>query len=105
MIVNDLNKFDQQNIFAIIVGSGPAGITTALELEKKKITTLIIEAGGIKPHESAEKFLQGNIIGDDYNDLSVTRLRQFGGASGHWGGNCNPFNRDDFDDWPIKKKI
>lgn len=104
MIVNDLNKFDQQNIFAIIVGSGPAGITTALELEKKKITTLIIEAGGIKPHESAEKFLQGNIIGDDYNDLSVTRLRQFGGASGHWGGNCNPFNRDDFDDWPIKKK-
>ena len=37
MIIDDLNKIDQQDIFAIIIGSGPAGITTAIELEKKKI--------------------------------------------------------------------
>jgi hypothetical protein len=103
MIIDDLNKIDQQDIFAIIIGSGPAGITTAIELEKKKIKTLLIEAGGIKPNNDAKKFLQGSTIGDEYNDLSICRLRQFGGASGLWGGNCNPLNNENFNDWPIKK--
>lgn len=104
MIVDNLSKIKQHNTFAIIIGSGPAGIVTALELEKKKIKSLIIEAGGIKPNQNNEKFLKGSVIGDDYNDLTVCRLRQFGGTSGLWGGNCNPLNEDDFNDWPIKKK-
>ena len=37
MIVDKLSKFKKKNFFAIIIGSGPAGITTALELEKKKL--------------------------------------------------------------------
>ena len=92
MIVDNLSEFKKINFFAVIIGSGPAGITTALELEKKKIKTLIIEAGEIKPNLQNQKFLRGEVIGDNYNDLSVTRLRQFGGTSGHWGGNCNPMN-------------
>ena len=103
MIIDDLNRIDQQDIFAIIIGSGPAGITTAIELEKKKIKTLLIEAGGIKPNNDTKKFLKGSIIGDEYNDLSICRLRQFGGASGLWGGNCNPLNKENFKNWPIKK--
>ena len=58
MIIDDLNKIDQQDIFAIIIGSGPAGITTAIELEKKKIKTLLIEAGGIKSNNDTKKFLK-----------------------------------------------
>ena len=103
MIVDDLDELKNNNIFAIIIGSGPAGITTALELERKKIKTLIIEAGDIDPNLETEKFLKGKIIGDDYGDISVSRLRQFGGASGHWGGNCNPMNNEDLNEWPIKK--
>ena len=52
MIVNNLNEIKQHKTFALIVGSGPAGITTALELEKKKIKSLIIEAGGIKQNKN-----------------------------------------------------
>ena len=105
MIVENLSELKKNNFFAIIIGSGPAGMTTALELERKKIKTLIIEAGDIKPNHNNQKFLNGEVIGDDYNDLSVTRLRQFGGTSNLWGGNCNPMNDEDFNLWPIKKKI
>ena len=103
MIVDDLVKFQKNNVFSIIIGSGPAGISTALELERKKIKTLIIEAGDIDPSLETEKFLKGNIIGDEYSDISISRLRQFGGASGHWGGNCNPMDKEDLHGWPIKK--
>ncbi len=104
MIVENLSELKKNNFFAIIIGSGPAGMTTALELERKKIKTLIIEAGDIEPNQNNQKFLKGEVIGDDYNDLSVTRLRQFGGTSNLWGGNCNPMNNEDFNLWPIKKK-
>ena len=36
MIVDDLSQIKNKNFFAIIIGSGPAGLTAALELEKKK---------------------------------------------------------------------
>ena len=45
MIVEDLSNVRNNNFFAIIIGSGPAGICTALELERKRIKSLIIEAG------------------------------------------------------------
>ena len=45
MIFQDLNNIDLKNIPVIIFGSGPAGITTSLGLEKKKIQSLIMEAG------------------------------------------------------------
>ena len=45
MIINDLNLIKDKKFFAIIIGSGPAGISSAIEFEKKKIECLIIEAG------------------------------------------------------------
>ena len=47
MIVNSLEEIKNKKFFAIIIGSGPAGISTALGLERKKIECLIIEAGGL----------------------------------------------------------
>ena len=37
MIVKDFLSLKNKDFFAIIIGSGPAGICTALELEKKKL--------------------------------------------------------------------
>ena len=103
MIVDDLSQLSDKKNFAVIIGSGPAGITTALELEKKQIHSIIIEAGSKKNDLNNLKFLKGKVIGDEYNDLSISRLRQFGGTSGHWGGNCNLLENQDFREWPIKK--
>ena len=87
----------------VIIGGGPAGITIALELERK-ISSLIIEAGKYNFSDESQKFYEGSIIGDEYPPLSVTRLRQFGGSTGHWGGVCRSLEEHDFENWPIKKK-
>ena len=102
MIFDNLNQIPSFNEI-IIIGSGPAGITTALELEKRGISSIIFEAGKLNQSEESQNFYRGEIIGDDYPDLSISRLRQFGGTSGHWGGNCAELDEYDFKNWPIKK--
>ena len=104
MIFSDYSEIKDKKFDIIIIGSGPAGISVALELENKKISTLIIEAGKLNFSEESQKFYEGSIIGDEYPPLSVTRLRQFGGSSGHWGGLCRSLEEHDFINWPIKKK-
>tara|TARA_B100001121_G_scaffold143851_1_gene125808 strand:+ start:1324 stop:2757 length:1434 start_codon:yes stop_codon:yes gene_type:complete len=103
MIFNNYNEIKDINFDLIIVGSGPAGISLALELEDEKISILIIEAGKNKFDDESQKFYDGDIIGDNYPPLSVTRLRQFGGSTGHWGGVCRSLEDHDFSNWPINK--
>ena len=102
MIFDNLNQIPSFNE-VIIIGSGPAGITTALELEKRGITSIIFEAGKLNQSQESQNFYKGEIVGDNYPDLSISRLRQFGGTSGHWGGNCVELDEYDFENWPIKK--
>ena len=104
MIVNNLSEILSNNINVIIIGSGPAGISTAIKLEKNKIKSLILEAGNIEQEIDSSNYLKGEVKGDEYPELSSLRLRQFGGTSGHWGGNCNPFREEDINEWPIKLK-
>jgi len=103
MIFENLNKIKKKKFFAIIVGSGPAGISTALKLEKNGFDSLILESGSADYNFNSQKYLDGDVIGDKYSDLKISRLKQFGGSSGHWGGNCNTLKEKDFSDWPIKK--
>jgi hypothetical protein len=104
MIVDNLDLIKNKNFFAIIIGSGPAGISSAIELEKKNIECLIIEAGGKDSSIENSEYLKGETKGQPYNNLENSRLRQFGGTGNIWGGNCNPMNTWDFKDWPIQKK-
>ena len=69
MIFQDLNNINLKNIPVIIFGSGPAGITTALELEKNKIQTLIIEAGDENYSEDSQDFYKGKVTGDELTDI------------------------------------
>mgnify|MGYP000048201371 CR=1 FL=1 len=41
MILNDLNNINNNFFSVIIIGSGPAGISTALKLEKLNVRTLL----------------------------------------------------------------
>ena len=103
MILKNLDNIDLDNFPVAIFGSGPAGITTALELEKKNIKSLIIEAGDEKYSETSQTFYEGKIIGDQITDLSLSRLRQFGGTSGHWGGWSKPMEKYNLELWPINE--
>ena len=42
MIINSLVELDENKFPVVIFGSGPAGLSLALELEKKNVNCLII---------------------------------------------------------------
>ena len=98
-------KFD-----TIIIGAGAAGITTAKTLEKFGKSVALIEGGSLDYSEESQNIYRGDVKGDPYFDLDVTRLRYFGGSTNHWGGWCRPFEKIDFKrnyfgekyEWPIK---
>jgi hypothetical protein len=100
-----IKKFFHSDVVydVIIVGAGPAGISIALELEKKKIKVALIEAGKEEYNIESQDFYKGVNEGEFPQDLEVSRLRMFGGTTGHWGGTCRPLDPYDYDKWPIKK--
>lgn len=104
MIYRDLNHIKNKKFFSIIIGSGPAGISLALKLENKGFNSLIIEAGDLEGSNNDYNLLNGKKFGDTYTDLEHTRLRQFGGTSAIWGGNCSIFNKSDIKKWGIDYK-
>ena len=104
MILDNLDQVDISKIPVVIVGSGPAAITLALELEKNNIDSLIIEAGDEEYNHDSQQNYQGEILGDDISSLTHNRLRQFGGTSGHWGGWSRPLEEYNFEKWNIEKK-
>ena len=104
MIFQKFEDIEFDNFPVIIFGSGPAGMTIALELEKKNISSIIVEAGDSEYNADSQKLYKGKIIGDNLADLSSSRLRQLGGTSGHWGGWSKPMESYNFKNWPIKKE-
>lgn len=103
MIVDNLNNLPD-DINVVIAGSGPAGVSLALDLEKKGIKSIILETGDKLYTEKAQERYVGTVNGNFPNDLSLLRLSQFGGTTGHWGGTCRPLDEYDFTSWPISKK-
>ena len=94
-----------------IIGTGPAGITTALDLSNTGKKILLVEGGGLEPTIESQGLYEGTVIGDKYLSLETCRLRYFGGTSNHWSGVCRTFDEIDFNPrnlfednkWPIKK--
>ena len=94
-----------------VVGTGPAGVTLALELARKGRSVVLLEGGGEAYEESSQALYEGAVIGHDHIDVAASRLRQFGGTSGHWTGLCAPLDALDFEPradiphhgWPITR--
>ena len=102
MIFKNINEVINNNFDVIIVGSGPAGISAALKLEEKKIKTLILEAGSEEYSEESQEFYSSKNFGDEVTDLKNSRLRQFGGTSGIWGGWSKPMENYNISKWGIE---
>lgn len=103
MLVNNLSELNKDFNFTI-VGSGPASLTLALQLEKKGFSVLILEAGIDEISANSQEYYKGKVIGDEYYDLAQTRLRCLGGSSQHWQGWCRTLDKVDFENWPIEHK-
>lgn len=95
-----------------VVGSGPAGMTLALELGGYGRSVILLEGGGLNQSDESQDIYKGDVIGDPYFELDSARLRYLGGTSGHWEGQCIPLveidfqKKEGFEDahWPIEKK-
>jgi choline dehydrogenase-like flavoprotein len=82
----------------LVVGAGPAGLALALEAARARPDWVVVlaEAGGFQPPATELRdLLSGSNVGAPY-PLEASRLRYFGGTSGHWGGWCRPLDACDF---------
>lgn len=85
-----------------IIGGGVAGITIAMELEKKGIDIVLLESGGFHPDDDTRDLYRGEDVGEwRYNFADGSRSRYLGGSSNCWGGWCRPLDPWDFEkrDW------
>jgi len=88
-----------------IVGTGAAGITLALGLERPKRSILLLEAGGFALASDDQALYRGDYAGnvpsidDDY--LTISRRRFYGGTTNTWSGYCRTLETIDFEkrDW------
>jgi choline dehydrogenase-like flavoprotein len=79
-----------------IVGAGAAGITLARELIGAGFRVALLESGSFDFDPDTQALYAGSDIGDPFLDLTVCRLRFFGGTTNHWGGWCLPLDPVDF---------
>ena len=82
--------------------SAPArpGITLARRLAARGLDVALMEAGGLEYSDQSQDFYRGEVIGHEYYATDITRLRYFGGTSGHWGGRCRTLEAHDFEPSP-----
>ena len=83
-----------------IVGAGPIGISIAKAFEGSGRRVALIEAGGFENSAASAAMYEGETTGLDPSYLTRTRLRTFGGTTGHWGGYCRPLDAIDFEARP-----
>ncbi len=84
-----------------IIGSGPAGVSLALEWIGSNRKVILLEGGGFNVEAQMQALYQGKSLDRPYYPLQSVALHYFGGTSGHWAGFCSPFDPIDFEarDW------
>jgi choline dehydrogenase-like flavoprotein len=89
------NAIVQANI--CIVGSGPAGITLALELARTGKSILLLESGDAEPNARSQALNSGEVADEAlHSPPDKYRQRVLGGGTSIWGGRCVPFDPIDF---------
>lgn len=94
-----------------IIGTGPAGLSIALEWNNTPYKVILLEGGGFDYEEKIQDLYAGQTTGQKYYPLKSTRLHYFGGTSNHWSGYCSTFDPIDFEKrdwvphsgWPIQR--
>lgn len=87
----------------VVVGAGPIGIATALELAGSGVQVVLVESGLERNDRAAQALSRFDSRHDDYfhSRSELTVRRQVGGTSALWGGRCLEFDPIDFEDRPI----
>jgi len=109
MISASLESASESDHETIIIGSGPAGLTLAMELARLGRPSLVLESG-LAASSAAQELSDADLVDPSRHDsMSIAVARRLGGASNLWGGRCVPLDRVDFEPraftggarWPI----
>ena len=88
-----------------VIGAGAAGITLALDLEKKGFKVNLFEGGEESFSEKSQNLYSGSFLGRDLPfGLMYSRMRFLGGSTNCWGAGCGIFTADElkYRDWVYK---
>ncbi|HXW80111.1 MAG TPA: FAD-dependent oxidoreductase, partial [Acidimicrobiales bacterium] len=109
--VTELSGEDREIVADVaVVGAGPAGIVTALELAEGGHDVLVIETGGLKFNQEAQDLAEAaDWDRARHAPLTMACRRQLGGSTVIWGGRCVPYDPIDFErraianfaEWPV----
>lgn len=77
----------------LIVGSGPAGLSCALEMRRRGATVLLLESGGRRSGRSPLNEVVST--GLPFAGATQGRARGFGGTGERWAGGCLPLEDSD----------
>jgi choline dehydrogenase-like flavoprotein len=109
MLVPELPN-DGRSYDVCVIGSGPVGITVALECEAAGLTVLLLEAGQMQSQAKVNGLCEAEIVDPSHHaPLDLVTRSGLGGTSAVWGGRCVPFDDVDFEKrsfvphsgWPI----
>ena len=103
MILNPRDYEDGSTVDAdvAVVGAGPAGIVTALELANGGFDVALVESGRTTPSRDVQRLTDAEDLDPEvHTPLAQATRRQLGGGSVIWGGRCVPYDRVDFDPRP-----
>lgn len=111
-MIHDLDRADPRDpdgYDVVVVGSGPAGTTVAMELADSGLRVAVLESGGLRATPRGDALKRVASRGLAIKDWS--RERVFGGASTTWAGLSSPLDSIDFEDraivkhgrWPISR--
>jgi choline dehydrogenase-like flavoprotein len=110
MITEGLAGLECHQNDVCVVGSGPVGISLALELAARGKSVLILESGGRNFSSITQELSRADVLDRKaHDDMTICVSRQLGGTSNLWGGRCQPLDPVDFADrssltgavWPI----
>jgi choline dehydrogenase-like flavoprotein len=114
-MIRDLAASDDSRLTAqcsvCVIGGGVAGLIAASRLSASGRRVIVLESGGLKPHDQLQALNIVEQAGETYQTAITGRVRALGGTSNTWGGRIMPLAPHDMaprdylglKGWPIER--